>query len=120
MIICFLNQKPGSLIRTIIYSVLVSYGRAAKEPNRDDFEAGSANTPKAEISERCGGSVSGISNTQNFRRLETVLYVYRNQLALTGKINDVGAYTRTNITVSYRRESNCSQLIFLIYMFGER
>ena len=27
---------------------------------------------------------------------------YRNQLVLTGKINDVGAYTRTNIPVSYR------------------
>jgi iron complex outermembrane receptor protein len=27
---------------------------------------------------------------------------YRNQLVLTGKINDVGAYTRTNIPKSYR------------------
>ena len=27
---------------------------------------------------------------------------YKNQLVLTGKINDVGAYTRTNIPVSYR------------------
>ena len=27
---------------------------------------------------------------------------YRNQLVLTGKINDVGAYTRTNISKSYR------------------
>jgi iron complex outermembrane receptor protein len=27
---------------------------------------------------------------------------YRNQLVLTGKINDVGAYTRTNIPISYR------------------
>ena len=27
---------------------------------------------------------------------------YKNQLILTGKINDVGAYTRTNIANSYR------------------
>ena len=27
---------------------------------------------------------------------------YNNQLVLTGKINDVGAYTRTNIPLSYR------------------
>ena len=27
---------------------------------------------------------------------------YKNQLVLTGKINDVGAYTRTNIPTSYR------------------
>lgn len=28
---------------------------------------------------------------------------YKNQLVLTGKVNDVGAYTRTNIARSYRR-----------------
>ena len=28
--------------------------------------------------------------------------MYKNQLVLTGKINDVGAYTRTNIDKSYR------------------
>ena len=27
---------------------------------------------------------------------------YKDQLVLTGKINDVGAYTRTNIPKSYR------------------
>lgn len=27
---------------------------------------------------------------------------YKNQLVLTGQINDVGAYTRTNVTNSYR------------------
>src|SRR5205823_3023174 len=33
----------------------------------------------------------------------TVYYMnYRNQLVLTGKINDVGAYTRVNIAKSYR------------------
>ena len=32
-----------------------------------------------------------------------VLKKYKNQLVLTGQINDVGAYNRTNVPVSYRR-----------------
>ena len=32
---------------------------------------------------------------------------YKDQLVLTGKINDVGAYTRTNIPKSYRAVLNC-------------
>lgn len=28
---------------------------------------------------------------------------YKNQMVLTGKINDVGAYTRINVSYSYRR-----------------
>ena len=36
--------------------------------------------------------------------LAATLYymLYKDQLVLTGKINDVGAYTRTNIPKSYR------------------
>jgi iron complex outermembrane receptor protein len=42
-------------------------------------------------------------NGKVFRYGVTVYYMdYKDQLILTGKINDVGAYTRTNIPKSYR------------------
>ena len=40
---------------------------------------------------------------QSFMLAATLYYMhYKDQLVLTGKINDVGAYTRTNIPNSYR------------------
>ena len=46
----------------------------------------------------------GIEKTKNNYNWSATLYYmnYKDQLVLTGKINDVGAYTRTNIPKSYR------------------
>src|SRR5690606_7805712 len=47
----------------------------------------------------------GYNIRQNKWLLDVQLYymMYNNQLVNTGKINDVGAYTRTNIEQSFRR-----------------
>jgi iron complex outermembrane receptor protein len=74
---------------------------ASKEPNRDDFEAGTALLPKAEKLQDIELGIERknrvLSYSANFYFMQ-----YKDQLVLTGKINDVGAYTRSNIAASYR------------------
>lgn len=79
-----------------------SYGKSGREPVRDDFVNSSPESrPKPEILHntemgwRYNGSKTRIAINHYF------MY-YQNQLVLTGKINDVGAYTRTNVPQSYR------------------
>ncbi|CAN5888166.1 TonB-dependent receptor [soil metagenome] len=108
----FFNPKAGitySLSRA--HSVYASYAVGNREPVRRDFtdsspgsrpqhetlhnlEAGYRLAPK-EI------SLFGLSSTLHLE-LNYFLMNYRNQLVLTGQINDVGGYTRTNIPESYR------------------
>ena len=78
-----------------------SYAIAHKEPNRDDFEANTEHPPKAE---QMGDVEIGYDRKGKIYTLHGGLYYmhYRNQLVLTGAINDVGAYTRTNAQKSYR------------------
>ena len=79
----------------------MSYSIAGKEPNRDDFEAGKNQQPKRE---RLNDLELGIERTNRLASWSATLYYmqYKDQLVLTGRINDVGAYTRTNIPKSYR------------------
>jgi iron complex outermembrane receptor protein len=72
-----------------------------KEPNRDDFEAGMENQPKPE---QLQNIELGIEKRKPGWSWGATLYYmqYRDQLVLTGRINDVGAYARTNIPNSYR------------------
>ena len=97
----FFNPKVGlnyTLNNTNFYT---SFAVANKEPNRDDYETGSLQQPKKEI---LYDWESGIQ--KKFKQYSWGLnfyYMYYNdQLVLTGKINDVGAYTRTNVPKSYR------------------
>jgi iron complex outermembrane receptor protein len=78
-----------------------SYSMARKEPNRDDFEAGQSQLPKPET---LRDAELGIEKKNKLSSLGINLFHmnYKDQLVLTGKINDVGAYTRTNIPDSYR------------------
>ncbi|MBP6431092.1 MAG: TonB-dependent receptor plug domain-containing protein [Ferruginibacter sp.] len=97
----FLNPKIGVTYNRNSWQWYVSYARAAKEPNRDDFEAGLAQQPKAEYLNDFEMGIERKKPTYNYGA--TIYYMqYKNQLVLTGKINDVGAYTRTNIPNSYR------------------
>ena len=97
----FLNPKMGITYTHKNWQAYLSYALAGKEPNRDDFEAGKSQQPKAErlhdfelgVEKKGTGYAFGV----NFYYM-----YYQNQLVLTGKINDVGAYTRTNIAKSYR------------------
>jgi iron complex outermembrane receptor protein len=97
----FLNPKFGLSYSFNGWRSFISYAVGAKEPNRDDFEAGATQQPKAE---RLNDIELGLEKrTAKYQIAATLYYMnYHNQLVLTGKINDVGAYTRSNIDKSYR------------------
>lgn len=79
----------------------ISFAKGSKEPNREDFEANTAQVPKPEILHDWE-----FNYTYRFKNLSidfTGYFMdYTDQLILTGKINDVGAYTRQNVSESYR------------------
>ena len=97
----FFNPKAGISYNKNNWSAYLSYSIANKEPNRDDFEAGLTQQPRPE---RLLDFEAGIEKKNNNYSLSATFYHmnYKDQLVLTGKINDVGAYTRTNIPKSYR------------------
>jgi iron complex outermembrane receptor protein len=97
----FFNPKAGITYTNRNLQAYASFARSAKEPNRDDFEANYTEQPKAEI---LNDFETGIEKKKSGGSWGINLYymLYKNQLVLTGKINDVGAYTRTNIDHSYR------------------
>ena len=97
----FINPKLGVTYNNNNYQVYLSYSMSGKEPNRDDFEAGLNQQPKAEILHDVELGVE--KKTLKYSYGATAYYMYyHNQLVLTGKINDVGSYTRTNTPSSYR------------------
>ena len=97
----FVNPKLGityNFDRTRMYA---SYAFASKEPNRDDFEAGAEQQPEPEKMHDIEAGIETKFNRYSWSA--NVYYMkYRDQLIPTGKINDVGAYTRINIPDSYR------------------
>jgi iron complex outermembrane receptor protein len=109
----FINQKSNLLFfnpkfgltaylpkNQIVYS---SFAIANKEPNRDDFTSSSANSrprPERMMDIEIGYRYSSLKFIAN---LNVYHMQYKDQLVLTGKINDVGAYTRQNISDSYRQ-----------------
>jgi iron complex outermembrane recepter protein len=109
----FMNPKAG-----ISYEVreghqlYASYAIGNREPVRKDFTETTADSrPKHEtlrnveagyrgqlgLGELAGRTLSANVEANYF------FMDYKNQLVLTGEINDVGAYTRTNIDKSYRQ-----------------
>ena len=97
----FFNPKAGINYSKNGWKGYFSYSKAQHEPNRDDFEAGMNQQPKPE---RLQDYEAGISKSEKNNNWSATFYYmqYKDQLVLTGKINDVGAYTRTNIPKSYR------------------
>jgi iron complex outermembrane receptor protein len=97
----FVNPKLGLSYTKNNYQVYASYAMGNKEPNRDDFEAGISQQPSPE---RMHDFEAGIEKREGQYSWGMVLYymLYKNQLVQTGKINDVGVQTRTNIPDSYR------------------
>jgi len=97
----FINPKAGISYQKNGYNLYVSYAVANKEPNRDDFEAGATNQP---THEQLQDVELGIERkTSKYSWGATFYYMhYRNQLIVTGQINDVGAYNRVNVPNSYR------------------
>ena len=97
----FFNPKLGLSYRLKDLLAYASFSVANKEPNRDDFEAGLQQQPKPE---RLNDLEVGIEKRSTKKSWSANIYYmnYKDQLVLTGMINDVGAYTRTNIPESYR------------------
>ncbi len=98
----FVNPKLGITYSNGDYLVYASYSQAGREPNRNDFEANI--TGSGLKAERLHDFELGVEKKNNrFSWGATVYYMlYKNQLVLTGNINDVGAYVRTNVPNSYR------------------
>jgi iron complex outermembrane receptor protein len=97
----FVNPKVGLSYKAGNSTYYSSIAIAHKEPNRDDFEAGTTQQPKQEI--LYDWETGFNTKLANFNWGVNVYYMYyKDQLALTGKINDVGSYTRTNVPNSYR------------------
>ncbi|MDW8287839.1 MAG: TonB-dependent receptor, partial [Flammeovirgaceae bacterium] len=99
----FFNPKTGISYRLDNQEWYATYGLANKEPNRDDFTNSSTKSrPKHETLHNVE---LGYGRTWKKLAINVNLYwmQYKNQLILTGQINDVGAYTRTNVPESYRR-----------------
>lgn len=97
----FINPKAGITYTVRNIRMYASYSYAAKEPNRDDFEAGANQQPRPEKMHDVEAGVEKRINRWTWAA--NVYYMkYRDQLVLTGQINDVGAYTRFNIPDSYR------------------
>jgi iron complex outermembrane recepter protein len=82
--------------------IFVSYGIGNREPVRRDFrESTPANRPKAETMRDL--ELGYQYNSSKFHVMANLYWMdYTNQLILTGQINDVGGYTRTNVKDSYR------------------
>jgi iron complex outermembrane receptor protein len=97
----FVNPKAGITYHYSGTRMYASYSYAAKEPNRDDFEAGMDQQPRPE---KMHDIEAGAEKKHNRWTLSANVYYmkYKDQLVPTGKINDVGAYTRINIPDSYR------------------
>lgn len=108
----FINPKFGFSYHKNNWLAYASFSLANKEPNRTDFEAGLTQQPKPE---HLNDWEIGIERkkTKSFWSANVYYMKYKDQLVLTGKINDVGAYTRTNIPNSYRlgMELQSSQII---------
>jgi iron complex outermembrane receptor protein len=99
----FYNPKAGFYFTfTPALSSFIYTGIAHKEPNRDDYtESTIKSRPKPE---QLTDYEAGISYKSRFIHTEINFYYmdYKDQLILTGAVNDVGNYTRTNTPKSYR------------------
>ncbi len=98
----FVNPKVGvSYDVSAAHRVYGYFGMASHEPNRVDYETGSTQKPKPE-------TLRDFELGYMFRHrivqasINGFFMDYSNQLINTGKLNDVGAYTRTNVESSYR------------------
>lgn len=103
-ILNFFNPKAGmNYSFNAGNNIYVFVGVGNKEPNRDDFTESSPETrPQHEqlLDIEFGHRYTSekLSISTNFYNMK-----YKNQLILTGELNDVGSAVRVNIPESYRR-----------------
>ncbi|MEY4050594.1 MAG: hypothetical protein RL262_1428 [Bacteroidota bacterium] len=97
----FLNPKGGFFYKTKHTNYYTSIAIAHKEPNRDDFEAATNEQPKQEVLTDFEAGFNTKKGSFEWGANVYLMY-YKDQLVLTGKINDIGAYTRMNVPKSKR------------------
>lgn len=98
----FFNPKAGLVYRTGNNRAFISFGKASKEPTREEYVNSTEDSrPNHETlfnietgyTREFDRGYAGVSGYGMF---------YDDQLVLTGQINDVGAYIRDNVESSYR------------------
>jgi len=98
----FFNPKIGLTYllndRQQLYS---SFSVANREPVRDDFVDNPGASPKYETLYNLEAGYRKVSDRYTIN-VNYYLMQYKNQLVLTGALNDVGAPVRTNVDNSYR------------------
>jgi len=100
----FLNPKIGAYYSFSEHqSIYFSYGNAHREPNRSNYTDADPSKP-APTQEKLNDLELGYKGILGKYSLSINLYSmnYRDQLILTGRINDVGAAIMTNVPKSYR------------------
>ncbi|MCB4799782.1 TonB-dependent receptor [Neotamlana laminarinivorans] len=95
----FFNPKLGLTYKpNVNNNYYLSYARANREPNRDDFEAGVTENETLNDIE-----LGWRHNTENIAVSTNLYYMfYQNQLVLTGELDDVGSPIRATSGKSYR------------------
>lgn len=100
----FFNPKFGLFyVPAIGQEAYLSFSRGNREPNRDNFVDANP-TGKQPVSETLNDFELGYNYKPANMVLGINLYymAYKNQLVLTGQINDVGSAIMTNVGRSYR------------------
>jgi iron complex outermembrane receptor protein len=95
----FFNPKAGLNFEINQKSTLYfSYARANREPNRTDYEGGNVKPEKLNDFE-----LGWRFNSEKFQLTSNLYYMgYKDQLILTGTLDDVGSPIRSNSEKSYR------------------
>ena len=98
----FLNPKIGINFDNNDKRTYLYFGKAEKEPSRNDYVDSEYN--KYPKSEKLYNVELGHEIKNSFSKIFINGYFmyYEDQLVNTGKLNDVGAYIRTNVDESYR------------------
>lgn len=115
----FFNPKAGVVVSLNDQDQLyASYSLANREPVRSDFIDAPAG--KKPVHEKLHNIELGYKYIQDRLQLKVnyFLMLYRDQLVLTGELNDVGANLRTNVDKSYRTGIEAEALIRISNKFG--
>jgi len=99
----FFNPKVGAFYRPNANNDLfASFAIANREPTRTNYTDGSATTWPTSETLYDGEAGYKFHNEIYSLGVNAYLMYYRNQLVLTGKINDIGEMLTENIPLSYR------------------
>ncbi|OIQ17642.1 MAG: TonB-dependent receptor [Flavobacterium sp. MedPE-SWcel] len=113
----FFNPKAGLTYRVNNNnSIYLSYARANKEPRRADYENGSNKSEQLNDFELGWRYKAG----RNSLNINAYYMQYKDQLVLTGALNDVGAPISTNSGDSYRLGLEAEATLFLSDKFVVR